>query len=218
MDMAQRIQNIKSKNTDPKGSIPILIQDSKGSVLITIPAHPGVISQQAFLQNRGWSETRQSLLSVKDKILRISGNMDKELGRIVERFRSSMSFGDRLRQTFSAALNVIPATAAVTYILHTGDPIGAAGIKVKLTGLLGLKDLYALVAIPVTAGVKQADMKQLQTILEPLAKAWFDDKLNMVETLFKEAITGKIFQTGQLLLSEAQEKIRRIESDLESIR
>jgi hypothetical protein len=40
----------------------------------------------------------------------------------------------RFRQTFSAMLNIIPATAAVTYVLHTGDPVGAVGIKVKLAG------------------------------------------------------------------------------------
>ena len=72
-----------------------------------------------------------------------------------------MGVWDRMRQTFAALLNVLPATAAVTYVLSTGDPVGATGIKIKLTGLLGLKDLYALIAIPATAGLKKADQKQL---------------------------------------------------------
>ncbi|WP_419661229.1 uncharacterized protein Dvar_16570 [Desulfosarcina variabilis str. Montpellier] len=44
-----------------------------------------------------------------------------------------------------AMLNVIPATAAVIYVLHTGDPVGAVGIKVKLTGLFGLNDLSIVI-------------------------------------------------------------------------
>ena len=79
--------------------------------------------------------------------------------------RARMTTVDQIRQTFSAMLNIIPATAAVTYVLHTGDPVGAVGIKVKLAGLFGLNDLYALVAIPATAGMKKADLKQLEALL-----------------------------------------------------
>ena len=60
-----------------------------------------------------------------------------ELAGLAQTLRSRMGFTARVRQTFSALLNVLPATAAVTYILSTGDPVGAVGIKVKLSGLIG---------------------------------------------------------------------------------
>ncbi|MCK7503275.1 MAG: hypothetical protein MZV70_03640 [Desulfobacterales bacterium] len=60
--------------------------------------------------------------------------------------------GTRSARPSGPFLNVLPAAAAVTYVLSTGDPVGGATIKVKLAGLFGLKDLYALVAIPVTRG------------------------------------------------------------------
>ena len=94
----------------------------------------------------------------------------------------------------------VPATAAVTYVLSTGDPIGAAGIKVKLTGLFGAKDLYALVAIPVTTRLKKADQQQLKTMLEPIAEAWFNHKLKKVQQLFEETITaGTIRNVSQTI-------------------
>ena len=91
----------------------------------------------------------------------------------------------KIRQTFSAFLNVVPATVAVTYILSTGDPVGAVGIKVKLTGLFGLHDLYALVAIPATTGLKRADQKQLDDMLGPIVRTWLNNKLKEVKESFR---------------------------------
>ena len=56
------------------------------------------------------------------------------LQRLVREQRVRMTTFDQIRQTFAAMLNIIPATAAVTYVLSTGDPVGAVGIKVKLAG------------------------------------------------------------------------------------
>ena len=111
-------------------------------------------------------------------------------------------------------LNIIPATAAVTYVLHTGDPVGAVGIKVKLAGLFGLNDLYALVAIPATAGMKKADLKQLERLLGPVARAWLTHKLTAIESLFEEKITGSILQQGR---DVAQQATASIASVLESL-
>jgi hypothetical protein len=111
-------------------------------------------------------------------------------------------------------LNIIPATAAVTYVLHTGDPLGAVGIKVKLTGILGLNDLYALVAIPATAGMKKADLKQLQALLGPVAKAWLADKLTALEALFEEIITGALLQHGRDVMKDAADRISLMEASL----
>ena len=117
--------------------------------------------------------------------------MERDLAALADHLRQRMGVLDQLRQTFAALLNVIPATAAITYILHTGDPVGAVGIKVKLTGLLGLHDLYALIAIPATAGMKKADQRQLEQMLAPVAQTWLAHKLTAVQTLFEEQITGE---------------------------
>ncbi len=127
-----------------------------------------------------------------------------------------MGMWSKIRQTFSAFLNVVPATVAVTYILSTGDPVGAVGIKVKLTGLFGLHDLYALVAIPATTGLKRADQKQLDDMLGPIVQAWLNNKLKEVKDLFELEITGGIIRVAKDAMDEADNLINQIQVNIEA--
>ena len=140
----------------------------------------------------------------KDRIVHISEKIDNELALIVTQYRSRMGFLSSLRQTVSALLNVLPATVAVSYILTTGDPVGAAGLKVKLTGLFGLKDLYALVAIPATTGLKKADQRQLEDLLGPIAKSWIEHKLTTIRQLFEEEITGSLLNAIGTVIDDSE--------------
>ena len=127
-----------------------------------------------------------------------------------------MSWLDQVRQTFAALLNVIPATAAITYIIHTGDAVGAAGIKVKLTGFLGLHDLYALVAIPATAGISAADRRQLEGLLQPLARTWIANKFKVIQRLFEDQITGDVLRTAHLTHQRCNALIEEAENALDA--
>ena len=113
-------------------------------------------------------------------------------------------------------MNVLPATVAVTYVLSTGDPVGAAGIKVKLAGLFGAKDLYALFAIPATTGMKKADQKQLQIMLGPIVETWLSHKLTIIQNLFEEHITGDILRIADESIAEAAHRINDIEDSLKT--
>jgi len=188
--------------------------DEKDLAGFEIPVHPVIFSEQAALSEAGWHRTREAVLARKERIIALSGRMEADLITIARDFRKRMSAVDRIRQLLSAAMNVLPATVAVTYILHTGDPVGAVGIKVKLAGLLGAKDLYALIAIPVTAGLKAADMRQLQDMLEPLARAWFEDKRRKTEKIFEDHITGGILERSRQTLSTAESLMETIRSNL----
>ena len=104
----------------------------------------------------------------------------------------------------AALLNIVPMTAAVTYIFTTGDPVGAAGIKVKLAALFGLHDLYALVALPATSGLKAADQRQLMGILAPVAQAWLNSRMGSIQSLFRRELTGAFIETTEGLIKESQ--------------
>lgn len=174
-----------------------------------VDTHPAVLAEQGRLRDQDFRSTLQSILSEKEELLDIPADMLKDLKKLADEFRSQMGLWSKISQTFWASLNVLPATAAVTYVLSTGDPVGAAGIKVKLTGLFGAKDLYALVAIPVTTQFKKADQQQLQTMLGPIAQAWFNHKLKKVQQLFEETITGttigKVSETIERATAEMAE-------------
>ena len=147
------------------------------------------------------------ILTVKLKGVKIYLSCFRSTGR-----KAGLMF--KIRQTFSAFLTVLPATVAVTYILSTGDPVGAAGIKVKLTGLFGMKVLYALVAIPATTGLKKADQKQLEALLAPITQTWLGDKLNTIQALFKEEVTGGIFAAADQALEKSAKLIDDVEQTL----
>jgi hypothetical protein len=94
--------------------------------------------------------------------------------------------------------------------------VGAAGIKVKLTGLFGAKDLYALFAIPVTTGLKSADRKQIEEMLAPIVQTWLNHKLNTVQHLLEENITGGILQCARKNIEDVDPIIGEIEGLMET--
>jgi hypothetical protein len=170
------------------------------------------LSEQKQLRDRDFKSILKSILSHKDELVDISQEMDKDLRELADHFRNKMQLWDKVSQTFWASLNVLPATVAVTYVLSTGDPVGAAGIKVKLTGLFGAKDLYALFAIPVTTRLKKADQQQIETMLGPIAQTWFNHKLKKVQRLFEQAITAGPSRIAKETIERAAAMIEAIET------
>lgn len=182
---------------------------------LKIPAHPALEPNRTDLRNQEWSAVLETMLARQEALLGLTSRLEVELEQLAIAQRSRMTTVDQIRQTFSAMLNIIPATAAVTYVLHTADPVGAVGIKVKLAGLFGLNDLYALVAIPATAGMKKADLKQLQDLLAPVARAWLTDKLAAIEALFEAMLTGSMLQAGDQALGRAAGRLAAMAHSLD---
>lgn len=175
-----------------------------GGRAAAVSAHPVLMPARQRLQQKDFSGILQAILARREEIGDIGADMEAELGRLADHFRSRMGVWDKVGQTFWACLNVLPAAAAVTYVLSTGDAVGGAAIKVKLAGLFGLKDLYALVAIPVTRGLKKADQKQLLDMLGPVAQTWLSHKFEKVRELFEQEITGDILRTADQAAEEAE--------------
>ena len=188
----------------------------RGLSTVVVRAHPALSAYRQRLQQKNWHTLLGALQAKRDLLLSISAEIDAELERLAEQMRKGMKFWDRTRQTFAAALNILPATAAVTYILATGDPVGATGIKVKLTGLFGLHDLYALVALPATSGLNKADREQLKQVLQPLARTWLRHKLEDVQQLFEEVITHALLDAGLEVIAETKRLSQQLEDNLQT--
>jgi hypothetical protein len=171
-----------------------------------IGAHPAVQTARESLRRREVGGILRAVLAHQEEIGSIGRDVDAELRELAERFRSQMGLWEKISQTFWAFLNVLPATLAVTYVITTGDPVGAASIKVKLAGLFGLKDLYALVAIPVTRGMKQADRNQLKEMLGPLAQTWLRHKFGAVREVFERELSGEVLRA----VAAAEDEARRL--------
>ncbi len=189
-----------------------------GATELCIPLPAGFARAQQTLKESDWQALVDDMLGKKDVVLSLTKDLENELKRLVADQRSRMTATDQIRQTFSAMLNVIPATAAVTYVLHTGDPVGATGISVKLSGIFGLNDLFALVAIPATEGMKKADLKQLQGLLGPVARAWLVHKLKAIEALFETDITGPMLTAGKATMDSAEERMASMQNQLSHLK
>jgi len=190
-------------NQMSKGSPHQMRVSGNGGWNFSVRAHPAIFDEKILSDSGEWQPAIASILSSTDKLLDTSGQIDRDLETLVETFRNRMNLLSKIGQTFSAFLNVLPATVAVTYILSTGDPVGAAGIKVKLSGLFGLKDLYALVALPATSGLRTADQAQLETLIGPIAKTWLNHKLEVIQTIFQNTISGKTLAKADQVYSDA---------------
>jgi len=213
--MSQRVDRIRVQQTSPGRQNPRAESAGQHQVLrFFVNAHPSVLAEQERLRDQDFRSMLQAILSQKQELTDIPKDMLADLKDLANHFRSKMGLWSKISQTFWASLNVLPATAAVTYVLSTGDPVGAAGIKVKLTGLFGAKDLYALVAIPVTTRLKRADQQQLKAMLEPIAQAWFRHKLKKVQQLFEETVTAGIIGKATETVERAAGEISEMQGSL----
>ncbi|MEJ2656439.1 MAG: hypothetical protein P8012_04490 [Desulfobacterales bacterium] len=194
------------------------IEKKKGTLKFVVSAHPVIFPQQEIMRRLDWKSIQQSILLRREIISELSDDIENALKDLAGGFRRKMGIWIKIRQMFAAFLNVVPTTAAITYILSTGDPVGAAGIKVKLTGLFGLHDLYALIAIPATTGLKKADQAQLKEMLGPIIQAWLNNKLSTVKDIFEKEITGGILRVSKDTLESSNALIQRIDAGIAECR
>ncbi len=215
--MTNTIATIRARDKRGREANPFVKHAGDGLTLtFRIDAHPVVHAEQTRLMTMDFKTVLQTILAGKDKILGISRDMEADLTQLAHDFRSQMNLWRKLNQTFWAFLNVVPATVAVTYVLSTGDPVGGAGIKVKLAGLFGAKDLYALFAIPFTSGLKKADRQQIEEMLRVMLQTWLKDKSKIVQELFEKNITGGMLRCARQNSADADQLINRIATLLQT--
>jgi len=213
--MLETIEVVRARKGLTKSQNPHADTSGDGAAYnFVVESHPAVFSEQEKLRNKDFKSVLQSILAHRDEVAGISHAMEKDLKNLADHFRSKMNLWAKISQTFWALMNVLPATVAVTYVLSTGDPVGAAGIKVKLTGLFGAKDLYALFAIPATTGLKKADQKQLETMLGPIVETWLSHKLKIIQELFEAHISGGIIRAADKSISDANQLIVEVENSI----
>jgi hypothetical protein len=213
--MSELVDRIRTQRKNAAAQNPRAESADQDQILrFFVDAHPSLFAEQDRLRDQDFRSMLKKILSQKEELVDIPKNMLDDLKELADHFRSKMGVWSKISQAFWASLNVLPATAAVTYVLSTGDPVGAAGIKVKLTGLFGAKDLYALVAIPVTTQMKKADQQQLRTMLAPIARAWFNHKLKKVQQLFEETITTGTIRNANETIERAAAGLSDMQSSL----
>jgi hypothetical protein len=214
----ETIRAIKDRDNaqNPQAAPQAAPSGERNAYNFVVDVHPAILPEQKKLQQKEYGSILLSIRDRKDAIAGISTEMEADLKSLAHGLRDDMNLRAKISQTFWAAMNVLPATVAITYVLSTGDPVGAAGIKVKLTALIGAQDLYALFAIPATTGIKKADQKQLEIMLGPIVETWLTHKLKLVQDLFEDHITGGMLCAADESIAAARQRIKAIEDHLDA--
>jgi hypothetical protein len=152
-------------------------------------AVPAVVREQAAaLLAQDWAEVSRVLRAGAADLAGLPAEIEDELRQSVRAFRGEMGIWQRLRETFFASLAALPPILGVTYTLLTADPVAGSGLWIHLEGLLGLNDLWALVAIPATLGLSDHERKQLEAMITPVFRAWLAQRAGAVVQLYEATI------------------------------
>lgn len=182
------------------------------------PRPAGLDAAAAALQAVDWKTTLDQIVAAAREPIQQSERIDRELGALVQGFRSRMTGKQKVRETLSAALTLVPTVGAAVYVFGTGDPLTGGTIYAKLTGLIGLNDLWALAAIPASHGLNTVDQRNLESLLSPIFATWFHDKAAAIQAIFEAYITGAVLQKAAELAHEANKPITELKAGLETIR
>jgi hypothetical protein len=186
-----------------------------GSVLLQVDFPVVLRGARNRFRDQPWGTVAGEIEATAADLRGFPDELDQELERLINTFRSKMKFLEKTRETFFASLSVLPATLGIVYIITTADPVGAGGVYTKFSGLFGLHDLWALVAIPATTGLDEAGRHELSKMLTPVVQTWWDKRKSDVQSVFEQKITGDILRNSRDIVEESSILISEIENLLQ---
>jgi hypothetical protein len=155
---------------------------------VHLRAPDAVRAQEGELLAQDWAAVTHDLRTVAHGLVGLPADIEEDLAAIVERFRAGMGWRERLREGFFASLTALPPLLGVTYMLLTANPVVGTGLWIELQGLFGVNDLWALVSIPASAGLGEQERKQLQQMVAPAFRLWFERRLTTVVSVLQSAV------------------------------
>ncbi len=187
----------------------------RGRANLHVRAPRAVLRRQAELLDQDWPGAVAQLERESVELMGLPAEMDAELRQAVLSFRQGMGWWQRLREGLSASAAVLPPLLGVTYTLLTGDPVTGGGLWIRLGGLLGLNDLWALVAIPASLGLGEQDRRHLEEMLAPVFRAWLGRRAARVAELFGELVCQPVEAALRALPAPDDARFQRLAQALE---
>jgi hypothetical protein len=169
-------------------SAPMIEAVGRGAYNLHIPVPRAVRRLEDEMLAQDWGATASQLQRAAGDLVGLPAGIEAELRRSVEAFRSQMNWRQRLRESFFASLTALPPLLGVTYALLTADPVVGTGIWIRLQGVFGLNDLWALVSIPASVGLDEQDRRQLEHMISPVFKLWLQRRVNAVVEIFAATV------------------------------
>ena len=228
----------ETTKTDPEGKRMIALVDSvrkrrklqtpqqrpfyekvhRGRFNIYVMAHEAIKDSRRQLQGRSWGPEIKDIESIAEDFKIIPDELTRELTSIVHEFRQNMTILQKTREQFFAYVNIVPTVIALTYVFATSDPGGGTAVYAHLSGVFGLTDLWALIAIPPSAGLDEVSRRKLEELLKPITEQWFRFRAQKVESILENRITGDLIGSSQEIEDKATRLVSEIENSIECCR
>lgn len=171
---------------------------------------PGMLAQD-------WDRARDSLAQASQSLVGMPQDIEAELREAISGFRAQMGWGRRLREAFFASLTALPPVLGVTYTLLTANPVAGAGMWFQLEGILGLNDLWALVSIPISAGLSEQDRAQLESMIAPVFRLWLARRTSAIGRLFRETVYAPLAQALEAVPAADDVRLAQVEGALQRL-
>ena len=217
-DVAAQMKEIGTWPADQQRNAPRFEALDRRTGNLHAPRPAALDASAATLQSADWKATLDKIVAAARQPIQQTERLDRELRALAQRFRADMSARQKVRETLSAALTLVPTVGAAVYVFGTADAATGSAIYAKLAGLFGANDLWALAAIPASHGLNQVDRRNLEKLLSPIFAIWFNDKAAAVQAIFEEHITGAVLPKTAELANEAAKPITELNAALETIR
>ncbi len=179
----------------PLDEAPVIEPSGSGTVNLHIPVPQAIQNQDQVLLKQDWEATTTELRQTAHELMGLPSDIEDELKALVIEFRAQMSWQDRLRETLFASLSALPPLLGITYTVLTANPVSGVGIWIKLQSLFGINDLWALVAIPASAGLSSQERKQLELTISPVFQIWLQHRMSSVVNIFQHTVCSPIIET-----------------------
>ena len=176
-----------------ESTAPVVEPLDSGLYNVHVPVPHIVREQEGAILAQDWQETVHVLQDAAQHLLGLPVDIEDELHALVAEFRACMGWAQRLRESFFASLSALPPLLGVTYTLLTADPITGGGIWIQLQSVFGTNDLWALISIPAAAGLSERDRRQLEQMIRPVFRLWFERRLSSIVGVYAHTVCRHVF-------------------------
>ena len=164
-----------------------------GALNLHVPVPAIVTQRQGDILEQDWEKIAGIMRRAVSSLAGLPPDIEAELRGLVAQLRGQMRWQERALETVFALLPSLPPLLAVAYVLVTKTPPPAGtGIWIKVRSFFGVNDLWALVSLPPSVDLSNAERKQLEELIAPVFQLWFERRLRAVVGLFERTICRPI--------------------------
>ena len=218
-DLSHFLTNLKALQQLDPSRYRLVKVGEKGEFRADISLPESLRPFSTLIRKRDPDAIRMTVCDEAEQIMPLTETLDEQLLEIVRSFRKKMGFLDRMRESALALVTALPALLAVTFVLCTPDGGAVSGgILVQLGGLFGLGDLWALLALPASLAVSEADRKLLSKLLSPIFQAWYVEKAQLLASLFEKHVTASVENACQVFHTQAEKPLQKVSQTLAELK